>query len=217
VADHPLVTILGDAVDGRPPPADGTVTVLPQPPGKVAAILAFAAHHVIAADVEPAWVHERLPPGDLGAPMGAPFVAALSEHLGVGPSSLDVVLAGTGTGRGAGGLLQPAAERAHPRATRSERYRTESTVFETSDGTGVLIIGRGLAGRWEAAFEVDEASRGRGLGRRLVATALDLVPPGEPLFVAVAPGNVPSLRAVLATGVYAVIGGELLFPVGAGP
>jgi hypothetical protein len=87
-------------------------------------------------------------------------------------------------------------------------------MFRTTDGDGVLIVGRGLAGRWEAAYEVDEDARGRGLGRTLAAAALDLVPTGEPLFVSVAPGNVASLRAVLATGRYRPIAGEVLFAVG---
>ena len=93
--------VLREAVAGRPPPADGQVVVVPQPPGPVAGILAFAAHHIIAADVEPAWVHERLEPWDLPAPVGAAFVGALTEKLGAPPDSLDVVLAGRGTGRGA--------------------------------------------------------------------------------------------------------------------
>ncbi|MBA2279920.1 MAG: hypothetical protein H0W25_01600 [Acidimicrobiia bacterium] len=40
------------------------------------------------------------------------------------------------------------------------------------------------------------------------------MPAGEPLFVQVAPGNVPSLRAVLATQAYSPVGAELLFAVG---
>ena len=83
-----------------------------------------------------------------------------------------------------------------PRGSRrSDRYRNDVLAVPCpADGAGVVIIGRGLADRWEAAFEVDEPARGRGLGRRLVAAALDLVPDGEPLFVAIAPGNVPSLK-----------------------
>ncbi|MBA2280829.1 MAG: GNAT family N-acetyltransferase, partial [Acidimicrobiia bacterium] len=80
--------LLGELVAGRPPAPDGLVEVVPQPPGPVAGILAFAAHHVVAADVDPAWVHEQLPPGDLVAPVGPVFVGALAERLGVRPSSL---------------------------------------------------------------------------------------------------------------------------------
>lgn len=210
--------LLRDVVDGRPPPADGVVEVVPQPPGRTAGILAFAGHHVVAADVDPAWVHARLPPGDLAAPVGAAFVGALTAELGVEPDNLDVVLAGRGTGRGpsAGEVELEAAvlDEAHPRYERSNDFRTDITSWTTNDGVGVLIVGRGLARRWEAAFEVDEAARGRGLGRRLIAASLDVVPAGEPLFLQIAPGNVPSLRAALATGAFRPVGAEVLFPTG---
>jgi GNAT superfamily N-acetyltransferase len=74
----------------------------------------------------------------------------------------------------------------------------------------VLVIGRGLAGRWEAAFEVAPEARGQGLGRALAAAALHLIEPGQPLFVQVAVGNVASLRAVLAAG-FTPVGAEVLF------
>ena len=80
-----------------------------------------------------------------------------------------------------------------------------------------MIIGRGLADRWKAAFGVDEPARVEASAGGWCAAALDLVPDGEPLFVAIAPGNVPSLKAVLAAGAYSVIGGELLFAVGHSP
>jgi hypothetical protein len=38
------------------------------------------------------------------------------------------------------------------------------------------------------------------------------VPEGEPVFVQVAPGNVSSMRAVLAAGGFTPIGAEVLFP-----
>lgn len=213
---HRVAEVLRAAAAGRPPPADGLVEVVGQPPGPVAGVLAFAGHHVVAADVEPAWVHDRLEVWDMNAPMAPPFIAALTERLGVAPDNLDLVLAGAGTGGGA-----PAAAVAlvpstgeHPRVDRARTYRRDVRAWTTTDGTGLLILGRGLAGRWEAAFEVEEGARGRGLGRALAAAALDLVPAGEPVFVQVAPGNVPSVRAVLATGRYHPIGGELLFAVG---
>ena len=64
----------------------------------------------------------------------------------------------------------------------------------------MLIVGPGVAGRWEMAFEVTPAARGRGLGRGLAAAASTLVPDGEPVFAQVAPGNPSSLRACLAAG-----------------
>ena len=50
-----------------------------------------------------------------------------------------------------------------------------------TDGAGsVVIVGRGLCGRWEVGYEVDEGHRGAGLGRRLVVAARQIVPAGEP-------------------------------------
>ena len=94
---------------------------------------------------------------------------------------------------------------------RAARYRTDLRVFTDPDDLGVLVLGHGLAGRCECAFEVEPAGRNRGLGRRLALAARAMVPPGEALFAQVAPGNVASVRAVLAAG-FRPIGGEVLFP-----
>ena len=90
---------------------------------------------------------------------------------------------------------------------RAERYRVDVRAYQVPGG--LLVLGRGLAGRWEVAVEVDPAYRGRGLGRRLAAAAPGLVPPGEPLWAQVAPANVASVRAFLAAG-YRVVGAEVL-------
>ena len=186
-----------------------------QPPGPVAGVLAFAAHHVVAADVDPAWVHERLAPGDLSAPVGPEFLGALAVELGRSADNLDVVLAAPALpGPPPVDLTESDLDEVadHPRVARASRYRTDVMVHTTGDGTGLLITGRGLAGRWEVAFEVAEVARGRGLGRALVRAARHVVPESATLFVAVAPGNVPSLRAVLADGGWVPIGAEVLFP-----
>jgi RimJ/RimL family protein N-acetyltransferase len=71
-------------------------------------------------------------------------------------------------------------------------------------------VGRGLCERVEVGIEVEPAHRGRGLGRQLAAAALALVPPEEPLFAQVTPGNTASVRAFLAAG-YRPICSEVLF------
>ena len=98
----------------------------------------------------------------------------------------------------------------HQRVARSLRYRDDLQVWTTKDWAGLLVLGRGLAGRRELAFEVDPARRNRGLGRLLVAAARRLTPPGEVLFAQVAPGNAASLRVVAAAG-FRPIGAEVLF------
>jgi GNAT superfamily N-acetyltransferase len=206
-----LLRLLQDAATGNPPPADGAVEVWPAPPGPVDAVLAFTAHHVVAAGVDPDLVAARLPDGDLGAPMRPEFLAWLGERLGSHPGSLDVVLTAVGLGGAPPLALRAGVDPGrHPRVARALRHREELRAWTDRDGAGVVVLGRGLAGRREVAFEVDPAARDRGLGRRLAAAARYLTPPGEPLFAQVAPGNAASLRVVGAAG-FRPIGAEVLF------
>ena len=206
-----LLRLLRDAAMGVPPPADGLVEVWAPPAGPVDAVLAFTAHHVVAAGVEPDLVAARLPDGDLSAPMGAAFLGWLGERLGSRPGSLDVVLAADGLGGTPPLELAPGVDLdRHQRVARALRHRDDLQVWTAEGGAGVLVLGRGLAGRREVAFEVDPARRNRGLGRLLVAAARHLTPPREPLFAQVAPGNAASLRVVEAAG-FRPIGAEVLF------
>jgi GNAT superfamily N-acetyltransferase len=166
---------------------------------------------VVAAGVDPDLVAARLPDGDLSAPMGPAFLGWLGERLGSRPGSLDVVLAAEGLGGTPPLELTPGADLdRHERVARALRYRDDLEVWTAEGGAGVLVVGRGLAGRREVAFEVDPARRNRGLGRLLVAAARHLTRPGEPLFAQVAPGNVASLRVVQAAG-FRPVGAEVLF------
>jgi len=208
---HPLLDLLLDAARGRPPAPDGAVEVLPGLPGPVDAVLAFTAHHVVVADVDPELVAAWLPDGDLSAPMSPAFLAWVGGRLGSRPGSLDVVL----TAEGLGGeppleLLPVADPDRHERVARALHHRAGVEVWSDPEQAGLLLLGRGLAGRRELAFEVEPARRNRGLGRRLVAAARHLTPPGEPLFAQVAPGNAASLRAVAAAG-FRPFGAEVLF------
>jgi GNAT superfamily N-acetyltransferase len=214
--DHPLRQLLEAAARGSAPAADGSVDVVEPPYGPVDAVLAFNAHHVVAARVDPAAILARLDPGDLGSPMTPSFLAWLSDLLGVDhPPTLDVVLAASAIAS-AGSLDEMIAVRPmppdlrHRRVRRAAAYRGNLRVWETWNGDAVLIVGRGLAGRWEVAFEVEPESRGRGIGRALAAAARRMIPEGEYVFAQVAPGNVASLRALLAAG-YVPIGAEVLF------
>ena len=74
----------------------------------------------------------------------------------------------------------------------------------------VLVIGRGVAGRWEAAIEVDPHARRNGLGRRLALAARHLV--DGPVWAQVAAGNARSVRAFLAAG-YRPVGSEALMTI----
>jgi hypothetical protein len=192
---------------GKRLPADPWLTVVPQPPSPAAAVVSFPGHIVVAADVPPEWVHAQLPEGDLSAPLNPPFLAALCARLGRRVNNIDLVV-----------LAQPAAgepavelrlveDADHPRVRRARRYRDRVEVWVV-DG-GVLVLGRGLAGRWEAAIEVDEEHRNAGLGRGLAAAARHLAPEGRPVWAQIAPGNAASVRAFLAAG-YLPVGAEAL-------
>jgi hypothetical protein len=209
---HPLTRILRAAADGTLPPPDGEVEVVKAPPGPFDAIVSFTAHLVIAASVPKTDVHRHLTPGDTSNWMHPSFLMWLGDRLGSRPGSNDLVLAARGVDETSDLELCLATELGgHPRVREASRHRTDVRVYTDPDGLGVLVVGRGLAGRWEFAFEVDPEGRNRGLGRRLALAARGCVPEGEPLFGQVAPGNAASVRSVLAAG-FRPVGSEVLFP-----
>ena len=170
-------------------------------------MVGFTAHNVVAADVDPDWVHSILPPGSLSAPMSARFLAALADRVGAEPGAYDAVLVAPDRPVPLPGLT-PVDEAESPRLRRAERYRVDVRAW-TVEGA-ILIVGRGLAGRWEVSLEVDPAYRGRGIGR-------PSSPPPPPWSRRASrcgrrssPANVASLRMFLAAG-YRPVAAEVLF------
>ena len=194
---------------GDDPPADASVTVLPAPLGARAVVVGGSAWHVVAADVDPSWVAAAVAHDPIAAPLGARFLAALADRVGAEPGSLDAVLVAPPAPAEVAVELVP-AEVDHPRVRRALEHRSDVRVWATPDGAGVLVLGRGVAGRWEVSMEVDPSARGRGLGTALVAAAPALVPDGGPLWAQVATANTASLRAFLAAG-YRPVCAEVLF------
>ncbi|HEX6310383.1 MAG TPA: N-acetyltransferase [Acidimicrobiia bacterium] len=212
MGEHPLTRLLHAAADGTLPPPDGEVEVLAAPPGPVDAIVSFTAHLVVATAIPSRDVRERLVPGDMSNWMHPSFLMWMSERLHSRPGSHDLVLAARGVDDSSDLELHLATDLGgHPRVRNASRHRTDVRVYTDPERLGVLVVGRGLAGRWEFAFEVEPEGRNRGLGRRLAVAARGCVPEGEPVFGQVAPGNAASVRSVLAAG-FRPVGSEVLFP-----
>jgi GNAT superfamily N-acetyltransferase len=181
--------------------------VLPAPLGARAVVVGGSAWHVVAADVDPAWVAAEVAHDPIAAPLNARFLSALADVVGYEPGTLDSVLVAP---PGVSDLDLIPAEVDHPRVQRALLHRSDVRIWATPDGAGLLALGRGVAGRWEVSLEVDPACRSQGIGTSLARAARSLVPDGAPLWAQVAPANVGSLRAFLAAG-YRPVGAELLF------
>jgi GNAT superfamily N-acetyltransferase len=195
-----LAELLDEVAHGQFPSADGSLTILPQPSERDAGVIALTGHAVVFADEDPGWIAGQLPPDDLSAPLSARFLHALGERLGRHGASIDMLtcadpLPGPPPAELGLAELEAAAGQTHPRIARALRHRDHVRAWEAD--RSVLILGQGVAGRWEVAVEVDPAHRSRGLGTRLAVAARHLVPDGAPLWAQIAPGNAASVRAFL--------------------
>jgi GNAT superfamily N-acetyltransferase len=218
-----LQELLDGIAAGRFPPADLGLQVVPRPPGHrlAAAVIGLTAYTVVAADVDGDWVRTQLMPTEsLSLRMGPRFLCALADRVGAESGNLDMVLLAPPA------AAAPAADRLgltrlpdseqldHRRLARARRYRDDVRAYAVEGA--LLVLGRGLAGRWEVSVEVDEPHQGNGLARRLVAAAPTLVPAAAPLWAQVSPGNIASVRAFLAAG-YRPVGAETLFRAAEAP
>ncbi len=203
---HPLLRWFLDAADGRFPPADGAVSLLPALPRGLEASVAFTGHAVVATALRADRIRSGGPDG-FGASFAPAFLSLLAGEDGeVG--IVDVTLVARGSGGPA--LLPPIPGlEEHPRVRLAQDLRTHVRVH--GDERGLVTVARGLAGRLEVGIELldPDGRSGRGDGRSLLRDALTLFPAGEPVFAAVAPGNARSLRAFLAVG-FTPVGSEVI-------
>lgn len=194
---HPLLAVLVDAAAGLFPPADGRAVFLPQLDDGRAAVVSLTGRVYVASG-------RTLPGLDaFGSALQPSTLSALAGPSGE-VDTLDVTLAAHGLG---GGALPARTDLDdHPRVRLARTLRRDVRVH--GDERGLVTIARGLAGRTELSVELTGTGE-RGVGRELIRDGLRLVPAGEPVFAAVAPGNARSLRACLAAG-FAPIGSEVL-------
>ena len=181
-------------------------------------MVAFPGRIVVAAAVDRRWVESWTRDGDLSTPLNPLFLGALEEMLRLEVNNIDAIMVAESLPGDPELDVTPVADPtrydgAHPRVVRALRFRQDVRVW-AADG-GLLLLGRGLAGRWEVAVEVDQERRGTGLGRALARAARHLVPEQRPVWAQVAPGNAASMRAFLAAG-YAPVGAEALLMPRAG-
>ncbi|MFE0177718.1 GNAT family N-acetyltransferase [Streptomyces sp. NPDC059002] len=208
-----LGSILDAAARGRFPAPDGATTVVPQPGRRDAGVIAFTAHSVVFTDEDPHWVRSTLAALDcdpLAATLNPRFLGAFMDRTGRTTDTIDLLTVAPslpGAPDPALGLRE-IDDPDHPRVARARKRRDDVRVW-ASDGGGVLVIGRGVAGRWETSIEVEEGVRHRGLGRALAGAARQLVPDGSLVWAQQAPGNARSVRVFQAAG-YRPVGAEAL-------
>ena len=211
-ARQALAELLAHAAAGKFPAPDGSVDILPQPSDRDAGVISMTGYAMIFADADPAWIRQQLPPDDLSGPLTASFLHALSQRLGRQTHSVDMLtcahpLAGPPPPDIGLTELTTADGAKHPRIARALHYRDDVRAWQAPGG--VLMLGRGVADRFEVAIEVDPVSRNRGLGARLATAARHLVPDGMTLWAQIAPANAASVRAFLAAG-FRPVGAEAL-------
>ncbi len=204
--DHPLTAVLWHATQGRFPPVDGIVEVLPPTIDGGCAVVAFTGHAYVVTDRRSDDALFTHVDGFGGATDPRFLVALAGRTRTIG--SLDIVAV-----RPADSTTTALPERFdhddHPRVVRARQHRRDVRVF--GDDRGIVVIGRGLVGRTEISVELTGAEPGRQVGRALISAALANVPSGEMVYAQIAPGNAASVRMFLASG-FVPIASEILLP-----
>ena len=200
---HPLAEIIEDAAEGRFLPVDGGWHRVDPWKRGLEAVVAFTGHAVLAVHHDTTdETLAALGAGGFGGAHDPRLIAAMAGPHGW-IDSLDVLLASRGSGTaGSSSRLVPRPDLVtHPRVQFAAAAREDLQVFGHEDGrrSSVVIVARGVAGLCEISFELDPGQRG-GAGTALVQDALRLVPEGELVVAAAAPGNAASLRALLSAG-----------------
>lgn len=208
--ERSLAGILEAAGAGRFPPDDGEVSIVAQPSRRDAGVVAFTGHSVVFVDEDPAWVRSALAATDcdpLAAAMNPRFLHALLERTGRRIDTIDLLTVAPALPGGPPVALEEITDADHPRVRRAREHRDDVRVW-LADG-GLVLLGRGVAGRWEMAVELEPGARHRGLGRALAVASRHLVPAGQIVWSQQAPGNARAVRSFHAAG-FRPVGSEAL-------
>ncbi len=204
---HPIAAALTAAAAGRFPPVDGAVERVPPWRPGLAAVVAFTGHAFVAAEpgrrLDPSV--EALVDGFGGAhhPRVATAIAGPDGWI----DSLDAVLVAPARG-GPPALAERPDLAGHARAAFATGVRDEVRCVGPVDADALVTLGRGLGGLTEVGVEIDDDTS----GRDLLVAALTMVPAGEVVVAAVAPGNARALRSFLAAGFRPVASVQLIKP-----
>jgi GNAT superfamily N-acetyltransferase len=203
---HSLLTMMIEAAEGRFPPVDGLVEVVPRFSGALHEyVLEFTGHAVVMTDLSPLKVNALRADGFGGAvhPDVLRALAGPAGHIGCH----DALLVKRGIGSGSLAVRKDLDD--HSRVQHARTLRRDVVVYGDDD-RGLVCLGRGIADRREISIEVAPGGRNLGYAKQLLAQAIAMVPEGEWCFAEVSPGNAASLRAFLAAG-WTPIGAEVIF------
>jgi hypothetical protein len=209
-AVHPIADILSNAARGAFPDVDGGWDRAEPWHEGVEGALALTGHAVlaVAADVDDARI-DALGANGFGGATNPRLVAGLAGEGWI--DALDVVLVATGRGREPE-LVARSDLRNHPRAQHATSVRRDVATFgyaAAADHT-LVTLATGLGGLPELGIETDP-SKGHS-GAEVVRAALTLVPEGEVVVAACAPGNARALRAAISGGFEPVASVQLWRP-----
>ena len=205
---HRLLQMFTAASHGRFPPVDGGVSfVAPHRPG-VAAVVAFTGHAVIMSALGPA-EFDDLEIDGFGQAQQPEVLLRIARGGTVGVLDATLVWLPDRPLTAEPADVERADEFAdHQRVRHATSLRDDVAVY--AGAHGLITLASGLAGRREMSVEVFTPGEGRGRG--LIRAAQHRVGT-EPLFAAVSPGNVRSVRAFQAEG-FSLICSEVVIEVG---
>ena len=207
---HPIAEVLSKAAGGDFPAVDGGwQRIEPWRPG-VEGVVAFTGHAYLAVgdDVSDGTLGSLGPDG-FGGASSPRLVARLAGRGWI--DALDIVLVARGTG-GEPALVPRSDLRNHPRAEHAMSVRSEVSTFgfAAPDDHTLVTLSTGLGGLPEVGIESDPAKAHS--GGELVRDARTLVPEGDVVVAACAPGNARALRAFISGGFEPVASVQLWRP-----